>query len=225
MINIGVKHLLPPNWKAMAWIDADLEFESATWASDALKVLNGAADVIQLFSHCVDMDKSRRPMSVFNSFCYNVTKGLGYCNNGLSYSHPGYAWAVTKKAYNKMGGLFDGAIHGSGDHIMALCFIGLGLSSVNEGNHKSYIGAVLEYQERVRSLRLGYVPGVILHHYHGTKENRRYTDRWKLLIKYQFDPAVHLSKNVDGVLIPTYSFPQGLLNELKQYFFDRLEDA
>jgi len=27
MINIGIKKLLPKNWKAVAWIDADIEFE------------------------------------------------------------------------------------------------------------------------------------------------------------------------------------------------------
>ena len=41
MVNIAVKKLLPKNWKAMAWIDSDLEFESSTWAIDTLKILNG----------------------------------------------------------------------------------------------------------------------------------------------------------------------------------------
>jgi len=31
MINIGVNKLLPKSWKAFAWIDADIEFESNTW--------------------------------------------------------------------------------------------------------------------------------------------------------------------------------------------------
>lgn len=33
MINIGVKKLLPETWKAFAWIDADIEFDSPTWAT------------------------------------------------------------------------------------------------------------------------------------------------------------------------------------------------
>ena len=52
MINLGVKYLLPPDWKAFAWIDADIEFESAHWALDALKILNGGNDFVQLFTHC-----------------------------------------------------------------------------------------------------------------------------------------------------------------------------
>jgi hypothetical protein len=45
MVNLGVKYLLPSNWKAFAWIDADIEFESNTWALDTLKILNGCKDV------------------------------------------------------------------------------------------------------------------------------------------------------------------------------------
>ena len=31
MINLGVKYLLPTNWKAFAWIDADVEFDNNNW--------------------------------------------------------------------------------------------------------------------------------------------------------------------------------------------------
>ena len=40
MINLGVKYLLPKNYKAFAWIDADIEFDSSSWALDTLKILN-----------------------------------------------------------------------------------------------------------------------------------------------------------------------------------------
>ena len=56
MVRLGVHHLLPKNYKAFAWIDADIEFDSSSWALDTLKILNGSKDVVQLFSHCVDMD-------------------------------------------------------------------------------------------------------------------------------------------------------------------------
>ncbi len=55
-LNIGINKLLPPNWKAVAWIDMDIIFESPHWASDALRVLNvKEPKYIQLFSHAVDM--------------------------------------------------------------------------------------------------------------------------------------------------------------------------
>jgi len=83
MINLGVKYLLPKKWKAFAWIDADIEFENVSWALDTLKVLNGCKDVVQLFSHCVDMDKEKLTMKVFNSFGYQYTKKNRYLGQGL----------------------------------------------------------------------------------------------------------------------------------------------
>jgi hypothetical protein len=75
MINLGVQ-LLPENYKAFAWIDADVEFENADWAMDTLKILNGSKDVVQLFSHCVDMDREENQMNVYNS------AGYQFCRNG-----------------------------------------------------------------------------------------------------------------------------------------------
>jgi nicotinic acid mononucleotide adenylyltransferase len=68
MINLAVKKLLPKNYKAFAWIDADIEFESNTWSLDTLKILNGYKDVVQIFSHAVDMDKDETTLNFFNSF-------------------------------------------------------------------------------------------------------------------------------------------------------------
>ena len=73
MINLAVKKLLPKNYKAFAWVDADIEFESNTWASDTLKILNGYKDVVQLFSHAVDMDKDETTLNIFNSFGYSLS--------------------------------------------------------------------------------------------------------------------------------------------------------
>ena len=98
MINIGINKLLPKNWKAIAWIDADIEFESVTWATDTLKILNGCKDIVQLYSHCVDMDRNKLTMTVFNSFGYQYTKKNSYTSKGPNYWHPGFAWACTRTA-------------------------------------------------------------------------------------------------------------------------------
>jgi len=74
MVNLGVKYLLPKSWKAFAWIDADIEFDSNSWALDTLKILNGCKDVVQLFSHCIDMDKDENTLNIFNSFGYSFNK-------------------------------------------------------------------------------------------------------------------------------------------------------
>jgi hypothetical protein len=225
MINIGVKKLLPPNWKAFAWIDADIEFESGSWALDTLKVLNGCRDVVQLFSHAVDMDKQDDPMQIFQSFGFQYTKNKPYgLSKPNSYWHPGFAWAMTKKAYEKIGGIFEKSILGSGDNNMALCFIGKGAHSVNVNATNGYKQTILDYQSRCTGLRLGYIPGVIRHYFHGSKANRKYIERWQILIDNNYDPTIHVTHDESGLLIPTKDCPAKLLEGIAQYFAERNED-
>jgi hypothetical protein len=225
MVNLGVKYLLPENWKAMAWIDADLDFESSTWASDTLKVLNGSKDIVHLFSHCIDMNHRGEAMQVFTSFGHQYTKELPYFKNLVNFWHPGYAWACTRKAYDKMGGLYEDAILGSADNIMALSLIQKGVQfGINSESTDDYKRSVFNYQEKVKNFRVGYIPGVIRHFYHGSKKNRQYGDRWKILVKYEFSPIKHLTRNEEGILVPTEHCPPELLTEIYQYFKERNED-
>ena len=138
MINLGVKYLLPKNWKAFAWIDADVEFENSTWASDTLKILNGCKDVVQIFSHAVDMSNDKRTMSIFNSAGFQQTKGLPVSYSPPNLWHPGFAWAITRKAYERIGGLYEYAILGSGDNIMMLSLMGLSSHAINNTSTDGY---------------------------------------------------------------------------------------
>jgi hypothetical protein len=224
MINIGVRTLLPKGWRAMAWIDADVEFENASWALDALKLLNGYKDVIQLFSHAVDMDKQENTMRVFTAFGYQYEKQRQYTSQGADFWHPGYAWACTHKAYDRMGGIFDKSILGSGDHNMALSFIKRGIKSINNDCHDNYKRLVMEFEGRCRGMRLGYCPGVLRHYYHGSKQNRKYSERWQILVKHQYDPLLHVKYNSYGLLVPRHECPKELLDDIFQYFAERNED-
>ena len=225
MINIGVQKLLPKNWKAFAWVDADLEFDSATWALDTLKVLNGCRDIVQLFSHCSDMDKNEDPMRIFQSFGFQYSKKKKYNMSGLlNFWHPGFAWAITRKAYEKIGGIYDKSILGSGDHNISLCLIGQGLQSINNNVSDGYKKSILDYQKNICKLRLGYVPGFIRHYFHGSKENRKYSERWKILINHQYDPYEHITYDKNGLLIPSEKCPSELLDDIYQYFSERNED-
>jgi len=224
MINIGVKKLLPSEWKAFAWIDADIEFDSPTWALDTLKVLNGYKDVVQIFSHAVDMNNRGYTLNTFSGFGYNYEMGKKYVPCGLDYWHPGFAWACNRKAYEKMQGIYDISILGSGDHNMCFSFIFNASASLNQNVHPDYLQSLEEYQQRTCKLRLGYVPGVIRHFYHGNKKNRKYKERWQILVKHQYSPKKYITKNKDGLLVPTPECPPELLADIMQYFRERNED-
>ena len=224
MVNLAVKNLLPSNYKAFAWIDADIEFENNSWALDTLKILNGSKDVVQLFSHCVDMSSENTNLNIFNSFGYSFNKNKKYTTKSNDYWHPGYAWAITRKAFEKIGGLYDKGVLGSGDSVMALSFINKCNLMNNVDYNKDYNNSMLEYQLKASKLRLGYVPGVIRHHYHGSKKNRQYTERWKILMKHNFSPVEHLTYNNQGILIPTKLFSSDFKEDIMNYFIERKED-
>jgi len=224
MVNLGVKYLLPDFWKAFAWIDADIEFENNTWAMDTLKILNGSKDIIQIFSHCVDMDRNENSLNHFNSFGYCFTKNKNFSSKGLDYWHPGFAWAITRKAYEKIGGLYDKGVLGSGDSIMALATINKCMIMNNINYSEDYNNSMLEFQKKAKSLRLGYTPGVIRHHYHGSKKNRKYTERWQILINHIYSPIKHLKYDSTGILIPTENFTEDFKNDIMKYFKERKED-
>jgi len=224
MINLGVKYLLPDTWKAFAWIDADIEFENNTWALDTLKILNGSRDVVQIFSHCVDMNREGNSLNHFNSFGYCFTKNKKFTTKGLDYWHPGFAWAITRKSYEKLGGLYDKGVLGSGDNIMALAFINKSDKMNNPNYSEDYNKSMLEFQKKAKGLRLGYTPGVIRHHYHGSKKNRNYTERWKILIDHIYSPIKHLKYDTTGILIPSETFTEDFKKEIMNYFKERKED-
>ena len=224
MVNLGVKYLLPKSWKAFAWIDADVEFDSNSWALDTLKILNGCKDVVQLFSHCIDMDKNENTLNIFNSFGYSFNKNKKYTQRGIDYWHPGYAWAITRKAYEKIGGIYDKGVLGSGDSIMALSFINKSGNMNNVNYSEDYNNGMLEFQKKAKTLRLGYTPGIIRHYFHGSKINRQYTERWQILIRHQYSPIHHLTYDSFGILIPTEQFSAEFKNDILDYFKERKED-
>lgn len=224
MINLAVEKLLPKDYKAFAWVDADIEFDSNSWALDTLKILNGCKDIVQLFSHCLDMSNDESNMSIFNGFGFSFSKNKKYTSKGLDYWHPGYAWAITRKSYEKLGKIYDEGILGSGDSIIALSLINKVQNMTNINYHDDYNNSMLNYQSKAKTLRLGYVPGIIRHFYHGSKFNRKYTDRWTTLINNKYSPIKHLKYNDDGILIPTDFFSEEFKNDIMKYFKERKED-
>jgi hypothetical protein len=83
---------------------------------------------------------------------------------------------------------------------------------------------MLLFQEKAKNLRLGYVPGIIRHYFHGKKKNRYYHERTEILIKYQYSPYTDISYDINGIIIPKDNFSQEFKDDIMNYFKERKED-
>lgn len=177
-----------PGWKYVAWIDADIDFYSPHWISETVHMLQHY-EVVQMFQNAVDLGPNGETLHVHNGFAFSYRTGREF-KQGYSNWHPGFAWAMTREAYDKVP-ILDFAILGSADRHMAGAWIGRVEETVSKEMSGPYLRELQEYQsqcERWIRRDIGYVPGTILHYWHGRKRDRRYQDRWRILTELQFDP-------------------------------------
>jgi hypothetical protein len=224
LINLGIKKLLPADWKAVAWIDADIEFENINWPIDTLKILT-KFDLVQLFTVCFDLNENEIPMSVFQSFGYKYCNGEEFKHiKGVNYWHPGYAWACTRDFYEKIGGLYENGILGSGDYILTQGI----LNNIACGNKnlKDYHIDIKNYVDNISSLdiNIGYTPGTIRHFFHGSKAKRKYVERNLILLKYEYDPISDLKYDDNGIIVPSENMPKEFIDDILEYFKERNDD-
>lgn len=231
MLNLGAARL-PADFEYIAWVDADITFGRPDWHQETLEQLQHYP-VVQMFETAVDEGPSGAVMGVYQGFASCHAKGMTYVPPSTSYAygpywHSGFAWAARREAFDAMGGLLDFAILGAADHHMALSFIGQAEQSMPGDIDPQYAKAVLAWQQRAADAdirgNIGAVPGSISHHFHGSKKNRRYIERWDILTKWGYDPVLDISRDSQGLLQLT---KRGLRmrQDLRRYFSQRNEDS
>lgn len=225
MINLGVKYLLPKDWKAMAWIDADLEFDNSDWPINTLKILT-YFDIMQPYVECHDLDENEMTMKTHISFGYNYAKGgwFDFQKNagGDNFWNTGYAWACTRQFYDKIGYIYDKGIVGSGDFVVAQAILGnIGSRNKDIPKYNQYIS---EYIKNFRDIKVGYVPVNIKHYFHGSKIKRQYIERSEMLSKYNYDPLLHVAYDSVGITIPSNQMPSEFVADIFNYFRSRDDD-
>lgn len=229
MINLAVQHL-PADWEYMAWIDADIEFQRKDWVEQTIKQLQHY-DIVQLFSDAIDMGPNGETFDTHKGFCYQWQRhqlNVDQKNNPYKkFWHTGYAFAIRKDMYNALGGLIEFPILGAADHHMCKAWIGKIDESYPHNIHPNYKMLCDNYQKRCeRHLKqnISYVPGTILHHWHGKKADRKYHERWQILIKNDFDPLMDIKKDCNNLWVLEGNKPQ-FRNDLRNYFRVRNEDS
>lgn len=233
LLNIGAASI---DSDYIAFIDADLTFHRPDWASETVERLQ-LFNVVQMFSYAHDLDPDYGPLynhPARTGLAYAWEKGLPDSHKRYGgYWHPGYAWAMRRKAFENIGGLIDFAIVGAADWHMARSFIGQAKITLNQPYTSSYRDKILAFQERCERYierDVGHVPGLITHEWHGKKSDRGYPTRSKILVDHKFDPDTDINHNYGKRGLIEWSHMsnermRGLRDDVRRYLRSRNEDS
>jgi len=235
MINIGVS-ALPQEYTKIAWLDCDILFENPMWAPLVSQLLD-RVQLVQPFDQFIRLprgDEFRRKIAIHRansaSFAavYASAPTMHRHGDFLQHGHTGFAWAARRDLLEKHG-LYDACIAGSGDHMIAHAACGdwespcvlneLGFSGQRKHFRKWASGFFRDVQGRMT-----FVPGSILHLWHGEMDNRRYAERTLQLASFQFDPEKDIRIGSSG-LLEWNSHKPALHRWAVRYFSTRKEDG
>lgn len=244
ILNRVIQHF-DKDWQYGAYIDGDFNFTRLDVALETIHMLQ-LHEWVQMFSTYSDLSHDHQPMRILKSFGMRFGTGeltpeiLGKAaKDGYLYSvtskrggigTTGGAWAFKRSALNACGGLLDTCVLGSADWHMSF-----GLAGEPDTHPQTaelvqcgvnYAKSIKAWQNRasiVTRKNIGYVNCHAIHHWHGSKKQRGYGTRWKILKDNDFNPYVDLYRDVNGIyqLNPD---KWKLRDEIRKYFMSRNED-
>jgi hypothetical protein len=235
LMNVAVRHL-PSDWTKVAWIDADITFDKSNWVSLVLAALDNNP-IVQLFKHAIDLGPDGKEQYRHTGFFamyeqFRHLRPTAELKSQMTW-HSGYAWACRRDFYNAVGGFIDWGILGAGDRHMATALVGRVEDSLYPGmadNNYHYImmcklwqGRAFRFFQQTKQFP-SYVPLTLTHYYHGSKKNRQYGTRWKILVDHKFNPIYHIKTDHQGVY-QMDARDEVLIAKLIKYFDDRNEDS
>jgi hypothetical protein len=100
-------------------------------------------------------------------------------------------------------------------------------ASVPPNLNAHYLEMCVEWQNSALQYvkhNVGYVPGTLIHFWHGKKKTRNYWGRWDVLVENKFDPDCDLKRDTQGIFQLTdrnYELRDGI----RAYFRARSEDS
>ena len=245
LLNLGIGRL-PPECRHVAWLDCDIVFERSDWVGEAARRLADAA-MVQLFDRVAYLAPTPLEGNAVVAEWRAVTRKFERIGSaaarvaGIDGEVPvatdiaayrrmpsaGFAWAATREFLQRQP-LFDFWIVGGGDSAYVFAAVGnadrvvrrQGLSSAHRG---LFIPRAKALAAEVAG-RVDFVPGTLLHLWHGEFEDRQYRSRYDLLSEHDFDPARFLRPAASGAW-SWADVPATLPSAIRSYFERRHEDG
>lgn len=179
---------IPKCYTKLAFLDADVYFQDRGWYEKTSKLLN-TYDVIQPFerAHWLDLTY-KKTMLTRKTVLFNQKEMWDFAY------HPGFAWCMTRKWYNKVG-FFDYAISGSGDTLSTAAWLNKKFPEKFQSLPTPLVQKYVEFCVKPKP-KITYLKDADLYHlYHGSRENRQYAERHKMLnIKGDIDDYIEVNK-------------------------------
>jgi hypothetical protein len=227
LINLAIKSL-PQDWEYVCWIDSDIIFLNPNWTNETIQNLK-TYDVVQLYKTVAYLNENgdfdlnmnlpyHKPLSP--GFVYKCLKEKRHV-----FAPTGFGWGINKNFYNRIVSFFEFGIVGGGDFIFAVAAtqsyeFAKTSASFKDLPSKNYSDKLISYYELFKDCKTSYINGLICHQWHGDLTQRQYEPRWNIVLKNKFDPEIHVSKNVEGVIYLNSSAQQ-FEKEIIEYFKKR----
>ena len=215
--------IVPEHFEKIAVFDADVWFANQGWYECAESMLDNY-NVVQLYdtakwlSQDGSIEIERRSIAQWNA---HGRKGAA------SMAHTGFAWAMKRELWNELGGLFAKCITGSGDIYNAIAFCGMEPEQhpMLVGNRQNVNAEYKKWAWRIREWtdgKVGYVPGIIYHEWHGTRKDRNYVKRHEVCSLIAKDDV---ALNDFGLFEWSETANAEVVAKVRDYFIQRHEDG
>jgi hypothetical protein len=207
LLNVAIDNV-PRRFTKIAWLDCDLLFTNNNWAEDSSRMLE-RYPVVQPFDTVVRLprgaveDTGGGERWLGFAAAYAKQPHALLTGDFLGHGHTGFAWAARRDILAAHG-LYDGCVAGSGDHMMAHAFAGdwhgrciRRIFGDNTAHWRHFAAWSAAIYGNVRAA-VSFVPGTLLHLWHGETQDRRYVHRNRDLAGFGFDPATDVVIGSEG---------------------------
>jgi len=200
LLNIAIEEL-PSECSAVAWLDCDVLFSRQDWPEASLRALE-KSPLIQPFSTARDMlDRysgalGEAASSYAASYCRGtpVEMTFEYDEDRVPQrrlSAPGFAWAARRELITSTR-FYDACILGAADRAMLQAASGrieqeIEARMPSKAHAQHYRAWAVPFHRAVVG-RIGYIPGDIVHLWHGDFRDRQYRIRFEDFGRFEFDP-------------------------------------
>lgn len=212
LLNVLIREL-PTRFKYVFWVDGDINFTNRNWIVDSVQKLQSSCAIVQPFRFAIHLDKgeskpspatlaqkdvsgdviepksSRRVWRSYGSVVedFRTARGKFIDSSIVDYDlhgHVGFAWGIRREILDSCGGLYDRALVGGADHIMAHAVM-TPPPNVHRCIQKCHtdpeeLRMIALWSRTFHSLcgmRLGSCGGDVYHTWHGELSDRRYFQR------------------------------------------------